>query len=238
MQQSENLAEETALSGEDRQRCGDGSAARQGLMRRRGGRLYQAVKRAADVALSLMMLVALSPVFLVISLLIVCTSEGPVIYRHRRIGRYGRPIDVLKFRTMVKDADQLLDGFTAAQRQEWQDHFKLEDDPRVTRIGRFLRRSSLDELPQLVNILRGEMSLIGPRPIVDEELEKYGARKEEFLSILPGLTGYWQAYARSDCDYERRMQMELEYVNHANLLWDVQILFATCRSVLQGKGAR
>lgn len=147
-------------------------------------------------------------------------------------------IDVLKFRTMVKDADQHIVNFDLEQKQEWSEKFKLEHDPRVTPLGKFLRKSSLDELPQLINIIRGEMSLIGPRPVVAEELEKYGANKEKLLSVRPGLTGYWQAYARSDCNYKRRMQMELEYVDHANLLWDIQILFATCKAVLRGSGAQ
>lgn len=187
---------------------------------------------------SLVMLVILLPAFLLISLLIVSTSDGKAIYRHRRIGKNGKAIDVLKFRTMVKDADQCIAFFDVAQKQEWTERFKLEHDPRITTIGKFLRRSSLDELPQLLNIVRGEMSLVGPRPVIAEELERYGNQKERLLSIKPGLTGYWQAYARSSCDYERRMEMELEYAEHANLLWDIQILFATCKAVLRGSGAQ
>ncbi len=207
-------------------------------LRMRGGPAYWTCKRICDVFVSLVMLIVLSPLYLVISLLIALTSEGPVIYRHQRIGKAGRVINVLKFRTMVKDAEECIAFFTPEQKREWEDKFKLEDDPRITSIGRLLRKSSLDELPQLVNVLRGEMSLVGPRPVVAAELEKYGANKDRFLSVTPGLTGYWQAYARSGCDYCRRMRMELEYVDHANLLWDMQILLATCKTVLQGKGAR
>lgn len=210
----------------------------QTYLRRKGGKAYRVCKRGFDLSFSILMLTILSPVLLLVSLLVVCTSEGKPIYRHRRIGKNGKPIDVLKFRTMVKDADQRIVDFDVEQKQEWSEKFKLEHDPRVTPIGKFLRRSSLDELPQLINIIRGEMSLIGPRPVVAQELEKYGANKEKLLSVRPGLTGYWQAYARSDCNYNRRMQMELEYVDNANLLWDIQILFATCKAVLRGSGAQ
>lgn len=204
----------------------------------RGGTAYWKLKRICDFLVSFAMLIVLSPLFLLISAIVVLTSDGPAIYCHQRIGKNGKPINVLKFRTMVKNADEQICCFDAAQLREWEDKFKLEDDPRITAVGRFLRRSSLDELPQLVNILRGEMSLVGPRPVVAAELEKYGKNKARFLSVTPGLTGYWQAYARSSCDYNQRMQMELKYIDHANFLWDIQILLATCKTVLQGKGAQ
>lgn len=208
------------------------------LLRARGGTAYGICKRVCDFFFSVIMLIILSPIFLLISVLVKLTSDGPAIYRHQRIGKNGRHVNVLKFRTMVNNADEQISCFNAAQRIEWENNFKLENDPRITPIGRFLRRSSLDELPQLVNIIRGEMSLVGPRPVIAKELEKYGENKMKFLSVTPGLTGYWQAYARSDCDYGRRMQMELEYVDHANFLWDLQILMVTCKTVLRGKGAR
>lgn len=218
-------------------RTPDGSHIRR-LLYRRGGTAYWRCKRVCDFIVSFAMLIVLSPLFLLISAIVVLTSDGPAIYRHQRIGKNGKTINVLKFRTMVRNADAQICCFDAAQRLEWEDRFKLEDDPRVTAVGRFLRRSSLDELPQLVNILRGEMSLVGPRPVVAAELEKYGKNKAKFLSVTPGLTGYWQAYARSSCDYERRMLMELKYIDHANFLWDIQILLATCKTVLQGRGAQ
>ena len=126
----------------------------------------------------------------------------------------------------------------AGEKAEWEANFKLEKDPRVTKVGNFLRKSSLDELPQLLNVLKGELSLGGPRPVVAEELEKYGDQKEKFLSVLPGLTGYWQAYARSSCTYEKRMEMELYYVDHASFWWDIKILFATVGAVLKKNGAK
>lgn len=139
---------------------------------------------------------------------------------------------------MVLHADEKQYMFSAEQKKEWEETCKVQDDPRVTGVGRILRKTSLDELPQLLNILRGEMSVVGPRPITFEELERYGENAELFLSATPGLTGYWQAYARSDCSYEQRMKMELSYVQNANALWDLQILFATVLRVLSGKGAR
>ena len=138
---------------------------------------------------------------------------------------------------MYINADKMIENFTPEQKAEWEENFKLENDPRITKLGKFLRKSSLDELPQLINILKGELSLVGPRPVVVKELEKYGLRKNQFLSVTPGLTGYWQAYARSSCTYEKRMEMELEYVEKASLWWDTKIIFATVGSVLRGRGA-
>ena len=199
---------------------------------------YWAVKRGFDVVSAILLLVVLFPLMLLISAAIKLTSKGPVIYKHRRFGKGGRPIEILKFRTMREGADQQIGSFTPEQQKEWLENYKLDHDPRVTGIGKLLRVTSLDELPQLVNVIKGELSMIGPRPIIAEELEKYGENKEKFLSITPGLTGYWQAYARSDCSYEQRMQMELEYVENANLAWDIRILFASVRRVVCCRGAK
>ena len=139
---------------------------------------------------------------------------------------------------MFQNADQMIDSFTPEEKAEWEANFKLANDPRITKVGRFLRRSSLDELPQLINVLKGELSIVGPRPVVEEELEKYGDQRAKFLSVPPGLTGYWQAYARSTCTYEERVKMELYYVDNANFWWDIKIMFATVGAVLRGKGAR
>lgn len=183
------------------------------------------------------MIVALGPMLL-IALIIRIESSGAPIYVHRRIGKDGKTLPLLKFRSMYKNADAMLQNFTPEQKTEWEANFKLEHDPRITRIGKFLRKSSLDELPQLVNILKGELSIVGPRPVVTEELERYGENKGKFLSVKPGLTGYWQAYARSDCSYEQRMEMELHYAENANFWWDIKIMFATFGAVLRGKGAK
>lgn len=199
---------------------------------------YRVVKRILDIIVALIgMVVALVPMLL-IALIIRIESPGAPIYVHRRIGKDGKTLPLLKFRSMYKNADAMLQNFTPEQKTEWEANFKLEHDPRITRIGKFLRKSSLDELPQLVNILKGELSIVGPRPVVTEELERYGENKGKFLSVKPGLTGYWQAYARSDCSYEQRMEMELHYAENANFWWDIKIMFATIDAVLRGKGAK
>ena len=199
---------------------------------------YRVVKRILDIIVALIgMVVALVPMLL-IALIIRIESPGAPIYVHKRIGKDGKTLPLLKFRSMYKNADAMLQNFTPEQKTEWEANFKLEHDPRITRIGKFLRKSSLDELPQLINILKGELSIVGPRPVVTEELERYGENKGKFLSVKPGLTGYWQAYARSDCSYEQRMEMELHYAENANFWWDVKIMFATFGAVLRGKGAK
>lgn len=199
---------------------------------------YLFMKRVLDIVISTIGIAVSILPMAVISLMIRLESPGPAIYTHNRIGKNGAPLPLLKFRSMYVDADKMIDAFTSEQKAEWEENFKLDNDPRITRIGNFLRRSSLDELPQLVNVLKGELSIVGPRPVVEEELEKYGENKGKFLSVTPGLTGYWQAYARSSCSYEQRMEMELYYVENANLWWDIKIIFATAGAVLRGHGAK
>ena len=177
---------------------------------------YLICKRILDIVLALVGLVICVLPMIVICLLIRLESPGPAIYLHHRIGKNGKPLPLLKFRSMFVNADELMKAFTPDQKEEFEKNFKLEHDPRITKIGKFLRRSSLDELPQLLNVLKGELSIVGPRPVVRDELEKYGENKAKFLSVTPGLTGYWQAYARSTCSYEQRMEMELFYVENAN----------------------
>ncbi len=199
---------------------------------------YLAAKRALDIVLSFVGLIVTLIPMVIISVLIKLESTGPAVYIHHRVGKNGKPLPLLKFRTMYENAESMIEQFTPEQKAEWQENFKLDNDPRVTRIGNFLRRSSLDELPQLLNILKGELSIVGPRPVTQEELEKYGENKNKFLSVTPGLTGYWQAYARSTCTYEQRMEMELHYVETANFWWDVKIMFATVGAVVRGHGAK
>lgn len=199
---------------------------------------YRIAKRAMDILLAGVGTVIAAPFILLIILAIKIDSKGPAFYVHKRIGKNGKPLRLYKFRSMYTNADQLFQQFTPEQKAEWQENFKLREDPRITRVGNFLRRSSLDELPQLLNILQGNLSVVGPRPVVAEELEKYGPNKEKFLSVTPGLTGYWQAFTRSDGTYEDRMAMELYYVDHANLWWDIKIILATVVSVVKGRGAR
>ena len=201
-------------------------------------RVYIVVKRFLDIFLSLIGLILLSPIFLIIATIIKLDSKGPVFFVHSRIGEKGKPLGIYKFRTMVTNAEELIKKFTPEQKEEFEKNFKLENDPRVTKIGNFLRKTSLDELPQILNILKGELSIIGPRPIVQAELEKYGDDKEKFLSVKPGLTGYWAANGRSDTSYEERIQMELYYVDNMSFKLDVKIFFKTIFAVLKKEGAR
>ena len=200
--------------------------------------IYCFVKRAIDLVLSFIGLIIFAVPMMIISALIRIESPGSPIYVHTRIGKNGKPLPLLKFRTMYINADEMFDAFTPEQKAEWKANFKLDNDPRITKVGNFLRKSSIDELPQLLNVFKGELSLVGPRPIVDEELEKYGENKGKLLSVTPGLTGYWQAYARSTCTYEERIEMELYYADNANLLWDIKIIFATVGAVFRGFGAK
>lgn len=201
-------------------------------------RSYLFVKRTADILFSLIGLIVCLIPMLLIALVIRLESKGAPIYIHHRIGQHGKPLPLLKFRTMYQNADRMIENFTPEQKAEWEQNFKLVNDPRITKVGNFLRKTSLDELPQLLNVLVGQLSIVGPRPIVTKELEKYGDDKDKFLSPKPGLTGYWQAYARSDCSYEQRIRMELKYAENANFLWDVKIVFATVGAVLRKQGAR
>lgn len=199
--------------------------------------IYKYIKRFMDFTLSLIGLIVLSPLFLIIAILIKKESNGPVFFKHKRIGKNGKEIYLYKFRSMVPNAEELIKKFTPEQTKEFKENFKLENDPRVTKIGGFLRKTSLDELPQLINILKGDLSIIGPRPVIKEELEKYGNNKEKFLSVTPGLTGYWAANGRSDITYEQRMTMELYYVDNRSFKLDFKIFVKTVISVLRKEGA-
>ena len=198
---------------------------------------YKIVKRTTDVALSSIALVGLLPIFAVIALAIKLESKGPVFFKHTRIGKDGKIIKIYKFRSMVENAEDLIDKFTPEQMKEYRENYKLSNDPRVTKVGKFLRRTSLDELPQLINILKGDLSIIGPRPVVTDELKKYGTNIKKFLSVTPGLTGYWAANGRSCISYEQRMQMELFYIDNLSFKLDVKVFFKTIGAVLNRRGA-
>lgn len=200
--------------------------------------MFRIIKRAFDFTLSLIALIILSPLFLLIAVAIKIDSKGPVFFLHRRVGYHGRPVYLIKFRSMVDGAEQMISDFTPEQRAEWEDNYKLEDDKRVTRVGKFLRRTSLDELPQLLNIIAGSMSIVGPRPVVERELEKYGENKDKFLSMKPGLTGFWASHGRSNTTYEHRMMLELYYIDHASLWLDLKIMIKTVFCVISGDGAK
>lgn len=200
-------------------------------------KIYIRVKRTLDIILSIIALVLLSPVFLIISIAIKLDSKGKVIFKHKRIGKNGKEIYIYKFRTMVENAQEVMKTFTPEQMKEFKENYKLANDPRITKVGNFLRKSSLDELPQLLNILKGDLSIIGPRPIIEEELERYGEKKTLFLSVTPGLTGYWAANGRSCTSYEDRMKMELYYVENISFKLDMKVFFKTVISVIKRQGA-
>ena len=194
------------------------------------------VKAIVDRILAALGLIFLTPALLVMALAIKLSSPGPVIFKQRRAGLYGRPFDMLKFRTMVKEAEDLRADLESLNEMDGP-VFKIENDPRVTRFGHFLRRSSLDELPQLINVLRGEMSLVGPRPPIPEEVEKYERWQRRRLSMKPGLTCYWQISGRNQVNFEEWMAMDLKYIDNWSLKLDFAILAKTIPVVLTGRGA-
>lgn len=202
-------------------------------------RLPQLVKRIFDITVSLLVLIAGSPVLLWIAMR-VARSGGKIFYGHKRQGQYNKPFFCYKFRTMASNADVLLQELLARDpeaRAEWERDFKLKDDPRITPIGHFLRKTSLDELPQLWNVLRGEMSLVGPRPIVSAELERYGNQVDYYLEAKPGITGLWQISGRNDITYETRVYLDAWYVKNWSLFNDIVILFRTVGVIFRKDGA-
>ncbi len=192
-------------------------------------------KRLFDVAFSLSVLILFSPVYLLLALAIALASPGPIFYVQERIGKDGKPFGCIKFRTMVKNADEVLSDMIDRYpnlRQEYEANFKLKHDPRITWIGRFLRLTSLDEFPQFWNVLKGDMSVVGPRPIVVEELSKYGRYIDKVLTIRPGITGLWQVSGRNDIPYPRRVQMDVYYVNFRNFWMDLWLIVKTIGVVI------
>nr|WP_243137625.1 undecaprenyl-phosphate galactose phosphotransferase WbaP [Desulfofundulus thermobenzoicus] len=198
------------------------------------------IKRAFDLAVGTIILLLALPLMAAIALAIKIDSPGPVIFAHRRIGRGGREFKCYKFRTMVVNAEAVLQEMLRkdpALRAEWERDFKLKNDPRITRVGRFLRRTSLDELPQIFNVLKGEMSLVGPRPIVRKEILRFGPYIDDFYLVRPGITGLWQVSGRNDIDYPERVRLESWYVRNWSLWLDITLLIRTVGVVLARRGA-
>jgi len=211
---------------------------------RTGGQRYAgayglAVKRVFDVGGALALLLVLSPLMLTVALLVM-RDGGACVYGHTRVGMDGRKFRCLKFRSMVRNADAVLKELLAidpAARAEWEKDFKLRNDVRVTALGRFIRKTSIDELPQLWNVVRGDMSLVGPRPVVEKELERYGESVSYYLRVLPGITGLWQVSGRNDADYDTRVALDVAYVRNWTFAGDIVILFKTIGVVFHGRGA-
>jgi lipopolysaccharide/colanic/teichoic acid biosynthesis glycosyltransferase len=193
-------------------------------------------KRVVDFLASALLVLVLSPLLLLLAILVWLIDGGPILYRRRVVGINGNAFDAYKFRTMVPDADAFL-AASPELRDLFTKQFKLKSDPRVTKFGAWLRKYSLDELPQLWNVLRGQMSLVGPRMITAEELHKYGPHGQLLLTVKPGLTGYWQVRGRQDVSYERRVEMDIYYITHWNLYLDITILLQTPAKVIRREGA-
>ncbi|PSO51271.1 MAG: galactosyl-1-phosphate transferase [Cyanobacteria bacterium SW_9_44_58] len=195
----------------------------------------ECLKRLFDIVFSLAVLILCSPLYLLLAVLIKVSSPGPVFYIQERIGKNYKPFRCIKFRTMVKNADAVMERLMLKHpelRKEYEENFKLKDDPRVTPIGKFLRYTSLDEFPQFWNVLKGHMSVVGPRPLVPEELYKYGRHIDKVLTIRPGITGLWQVSGRNDIPYERRVNMDVYYVNFRNCLLDFWVIIKTIGVIL------
>lgn len=198
------------------------------------------VKRLIDIFIILLFMPIILPVMLLLCILTKCTSKGPIFYGHKRVGKNGKVIKCWKFRSMCINSQEILEQILATdpvRRAEWEKDRKFQDDPRVTKFGKFLRKTSLDELPQLFNILFGDMSLIGPRPVTEPELVKYGEYKDYVLSVLPGLSGMWQISGRSDTGYEERISFDTYYIQNWSIWLDIWILIKTVWVVIKGKGA-
>lgn len=213
-----------------------GARATNGHMSARARSFYQLSKRGLDISVSLTLLLMTMPLLLILAVLVKMTSKGPVFFAHRRLGHNGKQFDCLKFRTMIADAEERLKSDPNLRRQ-FEEKFKLEDDPRITPLGNFLRRTSLDELPQLFHVLCGDMSLVGPRPIVEKELSKYSIYANKLLSVKPGLSGLWQVCGRSHTTYPQRVMMDMHYIDHRCLTLDLQLLLLTASAVVKKSGA-
>lgn len=204
--------------------------------------LYKITKRAIDIIGAIIGIILLIPTIILVYIArkILKEDQGPLFYKQLRYGKNGKIFKLYKFRSMCINADKKLKEYldnNEDAKNEFEKTHKLQKDPRITKLGNFLRKTSLDELPQMINILKGEMSFVGPRPVISEEVEEYGVNKDKFLSVTPGLTGYWQVNGRSNTTYEERMLMELYYVENCSLWLDTKIFFKTFITVFKKEGA-
>ena len=199
---------------------------------------YLFIKRFLDIIGSLSGLILLFPIMMLVAIAIkIEDPKGKVIFGHMRVGKDGRLFPCLKFRSMFANAEEMKKNFTEEQKREYAETFKLKNDPRITKVGKFIRKTSLDELPQLFNILKGDMTIVGPRPIVIDELEFYGEGEDYYKAVKPGLTGLWQVSGRSDTTYDERVNLDMEYVTTRNTFKDLYIIFMTAVKVLKREGS-
>lgn len=204
----------------------------------KGGKVYAFFKRCFDIFCSLFALIILSPFLLIIGLLVIATSKGPMIYKSKRVGKDGKIFWFYKFRSMYKDAEERLDEYKEKNEIEGGITFKMKDDPRITKFGRFIRRTSIDELPQLVNILKGDLSIIGPRAALPSEVEQYPEYALDRLVVKQGLSGEWQTHGRSNTTFDEMIQMDLKYIEKKrSFFYDIWLIILTVWVVLTGKGA-
>jgi exopolysaccharide biosynthesis polyprenyl glycosylphosphotransferase len=198
---------------------------------------YQFVKRCTDVIGSTCALILLFPIFLLTALAIKCESRGPVFYSQQRVGKAGKPFRCLKFRSMSADADIRRDDLESENEMQGGVIFKMKDDPRITRVGKLIRSFSIDELPQLINVLKGDMSLVGPRPPIPSEVELYTEHEMQRLAVKQGITCIWQVSGRSDIPFDQQVELDIEYIKRQSLLLDLKLLLMTVPAVLSRKGA-
>lgn len=201
---------------------------------------YLMTKRLIDIVVSLLAIVCLIPVFMVMFIFYrFGENKGPMIYKQERIGKHGQPFKIWKFRSMMVNADQKLKANPTLYKKYVENSYKLpaDEDPRITKFGHFIRKSSIDELPQFINILKGDMALVGPRPVVKDELKEYGNQVDKLLSMTPGAMGWWQASGRSNIEYPERCDVELYYIDHASLGFDIKIVFLNIVSIFKHTGA-
>jgi exopolysaccharide production protein ExoY len=207
---------------------------------RRPSSLDDTIVRTLDIVIAICLIVVASPLLFVIAIALRIQDGGAVIFSHERVGKDGAVFRCLKFRTMIVDAEQHLAGVLQTDshaNEEWERDRKLRRDPRITRVGRSLRRFSLDELPQVFNVLRGDMSIVGPRPIVPDEIARYGARFSHYCIVKPGITGFWQVSGRTDVGYRRRVAMDTIYARNKSFAWDIKLLLLTVPAVLFANGS-
>ena len=202
----------------------------------RGFSFYEAIKRLIDIICSFVGILVLSPLFIIIAIIIKFTSKGPVFFSQKRVGRNGKEFDMYKFRSMVVNAEELKEKL-AAQNEMSGPMFKMKDDPRVTKVGKFIRKTSIDELPQLWNILKGDMSLVGPRPSLPKEVAQFDEWMYKRLEVKPGLTCYWQVSGRNNIDFEDWMKLDIRYVQERNLWVDIKLIFKTVFVLFGDKNA-
>ena len=203
--------------------------------------IYLIIKRFFDIICSLIGMIFILPLMLIVKITYLCSGDfDSIFFVHKRIGKNGKEFKMYKFRTMVTNAGEILEEMLKdpKYKKEWNEHHKFEDDPRITKIGNILRKTSLDEMPQMINILKGDMSIIGPRPLIQEEVDDYKKNKEKLLSMKPGLTGWWACNGRSCTTVKKRKQLELYYIDNCSILLDIKIIFMTIVAVLKRDGAK